>query len=156
VHLADRLRRHVLSTPGVLALAQRILPGIDLRLLRITGGRFALTPRGARALVLTTRGRRSGIPRSTPVLYTEDGPHYLVVASNWGQPHPPNWLLNLRAEPAATVHIGRSQHSVVATELTRAERTAVWARLVRSWPLYAELAARAAAGELPVVRLSIV
>jgi deazaflavin-dependent oxidoreductase (nitroreductase family) len=156
MHLADRLRRHVLSTPRVLAAAQRILPGLDVRLLRMTRGRYSLTPRGARVLVLTTTGRRSGTPRTTPALYTQDGTSYLIVASNWGQPHPPNWLLNLRADPAATIHIGRSRHTVIATEVTGAERTAVWTRLVRSWPLYADLAASAAAGELPVIRLLIV
>lgn len=156
MHLADRLRRRVLSTTGVLALAQRILPGLDVRLLRLSGGRFSLTPRGARVLVLTTTGRRTGTPRSTPLLYTRDGPSYLVVASNWGQPHPPNWLLNLRTEPTATIHIGRSQHTITATELTGTDRTAVWAGLARSWPLYADLAARAGTRVLPVVRLSII
>lgn len=156
MHLANRLRRRVLSTPRVLAVATRVLPRIDVRLLQITGGRFSLTPCRARVLVLTTTGRRSGAPRSTPVLYAEDGPSYLVVASNWGAPHPPNWLLNLRADPAATVHIGRSRHAVIATEVTGAERAGLWAGLVRSWPLYADLAARAGDRELPVVRLSIV
>lgn len=156
MHLADRLRRHVLGSPRFLAVAQRVLPGIDVRLLRLTGGRFSLAPRRARVLVLTTTGRRSGTLRSTPVLYTEGGSGYLVVASNWGQPHPPNWLLNLRADPVATVHIGRSRRAVIAAEVTGAERAAVWAGLVRSWPLYAELAARAGDRELPVVRLSIV
>lgn len=156
MHLADRLRHHILSTPRVLAVAQRILPRLDVRLLQITGGRFSLTPRGTRVLVLTTTGRRSGTPRSTPVLYTEEGPSYLVVASNWGAPHPPNWLLNLRADPAATIHIGRSRYAVIATEVTSAERAEVWAGLVRSWPLYADLAARAGNPILPVVRLSIV
>lgn len=155
MRLADRLRHQVLSTPGMLAVAQRILPSIDVRLLRMTDGRLSLTPRGARVLVLTTTGRRSGTPRSTPLLYTQDGASYLVVASNWGQPHPPNWLLNLRAEPTATIHIGRSRHPVIATEVTGAQRATAWAGVVRSWPLYADLAARAGQRELPVVRLSI-
>lgn len=156
MRLAERLRHRILHTPGLLGLAQRILPGLDTRLLRLSGGRVSLAPRGARVLLLTTSGRRSSTPRTTPVLYTRDGDSYLVVASNWGAPHPPHWLLNLRAHPAATVEIGRIRHPVTATELTGAERADVWAALVRSWPLYADLAARAATRDLPVIRLSIV
>lgn len=154
--LAERLRHRILDTPELLAAARRILPGLDIRLLRMSGGRLSLTPRGARVLVLTTIGRRSGSARATPVLYTRDGDTFVVVASNWGAPRPPHWLLNLRAHPAATVHIGRSQHAVTATELAGAERDTVWTRLVRSWPLYTDLAAHAGTRQLPVIRLSIV
>jgi F420H(2)-dependent quinone reductase len=54
---------------------------------------------GIPTLLLTTRGRRSGRLRRTPLIYGRDGDRYLVVASYGGSPHHPDWYLNLRDDP---------------------------------------------------------
>lgn len=154
MRLTERIRRSVLDNQAVLAVARKFLPRADVRLYRATGGRFSLTPRGARVLLLTTTGRRSGQPRPTPLIYTTEGTDYLVVGSNWGASADPAWLLNLSANPDATIEVGRVRHSVTTTVLGTAERAEMWPLLVRSWPLYADLAASAGDRELPVVRLS--
>jgi deazaflavin-dependent oxidoreductase (nitroreductase family) len=152
--VSERLRRRALDNPAVVRVARRVLPRLDVRLHRWTGGRVSLSPGTDRTLLLTTTGRRSGAPRTTPLIYTRSGADYLVVGSNWGDPGRPAWLLNLTADPTATVEVGGARQPVRARVLDGPERAAVWPELVRGWPLYAELAGRAGDRELPVVRLA--
>jgi len=108
------------------------------RLYRLSGGR--LLPRwfGAPVLVLETVGRRSGKPRSTPMLYLRDGENLIVLAANAGAHETPAWWLNLRAAGEATVVIGRRRQSVRPRELTGAERERLWAAFVEMYPQAAE------------------
>jgi len=63
---------------------------------------------GLPQVMLTVRGRKSGIPRSTPLLCTPYDGSFLVAGSNWGAPKLPVWVLNLRANPDAELfRIGR-------------------------------------------------
>ena len=144
----------MLNSALFVAIAKRILPQLDVRLLRLSRGRFSLTPRQARLLLLTTTGRRSGRRYTTPLVYTADGDGYYVVASSWGDATNPAWVLNLMSNPICTIEVDGRQYAVNARVLAGAERNKVWQRLVRSWPLYGDLAARAGERELPVVRLS--
>lgn len=57
-------------------------------------------------LLITTRGRRTGKLRRTPLMYGRDGDEYVVVASYRGQPHHPCWYLNLEANPEVTLQVG--------------------------------------------------
>ncbi len=52
-----------------------------------------------RLVLLTTTGRRSGEPRTTPLMFDRDGDDVLVIASNVGAPRHPDWYLNLEADP---------------------------------------------------------
>ncbi|RPA12717.1 nitroreductase/quinone reductase family protein [Gordonia sp. OPL2] len=85
--------------------------------------------RGADLLLLTTTGRRSGEPRTTPLIYTSDGDRWIVVASNGGADWEPGWWLNLRAGAPATVDIGGTVTPVIGTELTGDERATMWSML---------------------------
>ena len=103
-------------------------------------------------LVLSTVGRRTGQPRSTPLMYMRDGEDFVVVASNGGRPQPPAWYLNLQVEPKATVRDGRRTLGVVAETPGPEEREALWRRLhefYAGWSHYQTLTDR----ELPVIRL---
>jgi deazaflavin-dependent oxidoreductase (nitroreductase family) len=62
---------------------------LDRAALRLSGGRLNLAPKVIPELLLTTTGRRSGQPRSTPVLYLKNGDRYVVVASNYGRERHP-------------------------------------------------------------------
>jgi len=66
----------------------------------------------APVLMLTTTGRRSGAPRTTPLLYAQDGEDLVIVGSNWGQQHHPAWSANLLAHPEAEVQVGRHSRQV--------------------------------------------
>ena len=113
------------------------------------GGRFAY---GAPVFLLITKGRKSGEPRTAPLLYLADGGNYLVVASKGGMSHHPLWYLNLEAEPACAIEIGSERKSVRARRASPAEKAALWPRLVEMYPPYAGYQARTER-DIPVVIL---
>lgn len=96
---------------------------------RRSGGRFLTRVGGQPVLLLTTTGRRTGEPRTTPVQYVTRGRDYLVVAAARGAPHPPGWAFNLLAQPAAEIQVGAEQMRVRARVADGAERDELWARL---------------------------
>ena len=69
---------------------------------------------GNPTLLLRTTGRRSGLTRTNALTYARDGDAYLVVASNGGSSRPPNWLANIKADPAAEIQVGRHRLRVLA------------------------------------------
>src|SRR5438093_12670412 len=51
--------------------------------------------RGSRILLVTTKGRKTGQPSTTPLIYAQDGDRYVIVASKGGAPAQPGWSGNL-------------------------------------------------------------
>ncbi|GLY21198.1 hypothetical protein Misp04_09300 [Micromonospora sp. NBRC 101691] len=134
------------------AAAGRLLVPADRLVGRLTRGRvvaLGLIP----SLVITTTGRRSGRPRSNPLLYVPDGDGYVVVGSNWGQPSQPAWALNLLAEPSAEVTLAGRRNPVRAELATGTERERLWRLLETEWPAYRTYAQRAGDREIRVFRL---
>jgi len=120
-------------------------------LLRTKGRPGYMTPR-LRCFVLVTTGRRSKQRRRVPLLYMPDEGGFIVMASNFGQEHPPAWWLNLQATPDAAVQLQGREIAVRARELEGNERTSVLARAIaynKQWRGYATKLHRT----LPVVRL---
>src|SRR5581483_12298196 len=68
-----------------------------VRVYRETGGEPGYRWRGTTILLLTTTGRMSGHERTTPLIFTEDGERWVVVASKGGAPAHPDWYKNLQA-----------------------------------------------------------
>jgi F420H(2)-dependent quinone reductase len=119
----------------------------------LSGGRLGQRSPFGPLLLLTTVGRRTGKPRTTPLLYLPDGEDYVVVASNGGRDEPPAWLRNLEATPDARVRVGREVHRVYADVLWGARADVMWPRLTAhhaGWRTYQRLTDR----EIPVVRLT--
>ena len=111
----------------------------------------------ARLLLLTTTGRRSGVPRTTPMMFHRDGDRVLVIASAAGAPRHPDWYLNLVADPAVTVEVGDeggAPRPATATPLEGTERERLWAELTAAYPFFADHEARAAGRTIPVVALT--
>ena len=81
------------------------------------------------ALRLTTRGRRSGEPRSVILGYVEDGPNLVAMAMNgWGAAEPA-WWLNLQAHPDAIVELGGGiRHEVLGRAAEGEDRERLWQR----------------------------
>lgn len=129
--LAQRVGR---TRPGVLLIGGIVSP-LQRRLLRATGGRLSLTGR-APVLLLTTRGRRTGKPRTVPLLYVRDGDQLVVCNVNPGFEQPNPWTLNLRADAHAGVEVGRETFQMTAREASEAELARYWPRLTRIWPAY--------------------
>ncbi|MFG1888915.1 nitroreductase family deazaflavin-dependent oxidoreductase [Micromonospora sp. NPDC049051] len=97
------------------------------------GGPFA----GARLILLTTTGARSGSPHTTPVGYLPDEERILVIASAGGSPKHPDWYHNLLADPHVTVEDGVFTYQARAVVLTGAERDEIFARAVEADPGWA-------------------
>ncbi|TQN31586.1 deazaflavin-dependent oxidoreductase (nitroreductase family) [Haloactinospora alba] len=97
---------------------------------------------GTTALVLTTTGRRSGQPRSTPLIYQRDGDSYVVVASYGGAPEHPQWYRNLVAHPTVTVQVREQRFTAHARTATPPERERLWPRLADAWPAYDDYQAK--------------
>ena len=83
-----------------------------------TNGRVGHRMLGVPTLMLRTTGRKSGETRTNSLVYAKDGSRWIVVASKGGDPKPPAWLLNLRAQPQVTVQDGRAKYEATATEIT--------------------------------------
>ena len=116
------------------------------------GPLVSTTPIG-RLLILHTTGRRSGRRRETPLAYTMDGETYVVIASDGGSPHDPDWYLNLEADPDVEIQVGGQRARVHAETVAGDERDRLWRQAVRSYGGYAGYQARAER-QIPVVRLS--
>ena len=81
-------------------------------------------------MMLTTTGRKTGRPRTTPVLYLQDGTDLIVVASFGGNDMHPAWYLNLEQFPQAEVILKGEHRKVAARKLSMEEKNLVWPRLV--------------------------
>jgi len=92
--------------------------------------------RRTKILVIETTGRRTGRHRSTPVAYWigDDGYHY-VGGGAAGMTTIPDWVANLRANPAAAVIVKRRRVPVHAEELDADAYDRARAHAVELWPV---------------------
>ena len=110
---------------------------VDKTIQRLTRGKFTLLKIGGLpSLALTVRGRKTGVPHTTPLLCVPHDGDWRVVGSNWGHPKPPVWALNLsEADEAEVLHEGhRTPVSVRIAEGEERER--LWPVLLKTWPNY--------------------
>ena len=89
---------------------------------------------GASVLILTTKGRTSGEPRSTPLIYGTSGDDYLLVASNGGSHTPPAWYLNIEADPEIEVQVKGERFRARARDATPEEKPEMWKTMTAQWP----------------------
>jgi deazaflavin-dependent oxidoreductase (nitroreductase family) len=87
-------------------------------------------------ILLTTTGRRTGNPRTTPVMYIRDGDRFVVSSENFGQERAAAWPLNLLADPDVTVQLGAETVACRARLLDDEEADRYWPRLVEVWPAH--------------------
>ena len=78
---------------------------------------------------LTSTGRRSGQPRTAPVLYLADGDRVIVIGSNAGNARAPAWSHNLKANPDAEVEIGGVRRLLRARVAEGDERVELWRKM---------------------------
>jgi deazaflavin-dependent oxidoreductase (nitroreductase family) len=117
-----------------------------------TDGKEGHDWQGTTVLILTTTGRRSGQPRSTPLIYQRHGEDYLVVASKGGADEPPAWYLNLQADPQVRVQVREERFTARARTATPEEKPALWQIMTRAWPAYDDYQ-RKTDRDIPVVVL---
>jgi len=117
-----------------------------------TDGRDGHDWEGVTTLLLTTTGRRSGQPRTTPLIYGRAGDKYLIVASRGGAPEHPSWYENLVANPVVQVQVMADRFKARARTATPTEKPALWKTMAAIWPPYDEYQQRTTR-EIPVVIL---
>jgi deazaflavin-dependent oxidoreductase (nitroreductase family) len=103
---------------------------------RMSGGRLLARMGEAPMFLLTTTGRKSGKPRTTPLLYIEEGDGFAIVASFGGSPAHPSWYLNLEKNPRATVQIEERVIPVIASTASPDEKKRLWPRFTAIYPDY--------------------
>jgi deazaflavin-dependent oxidoreductase (nitroreductase family) len=130
---------------GSLSFMPKLLPQItatDKALQRVTKGHVTvLRIAGLPNLTLTARGRKSGVPRSTPLLAVPRGDDWLIAGSNFGGPKQPVWVVNVEANPDVQITVKGRTSDVMARRLEGEEREQAWADMLEVWPnynLYAE------------------
>ena len=93
---------------------------------------------GSTIVLLTTKGRRTGVDRTVSLIYDWDGGNPVIVASKGGAPDHPGWFKNLVKTPEADVQILGDHFAVHAREAEGEERDRLWAQMNRIWPHYSE------------------
>ncbi len=119
---------------------------------RVSGGVLGGKMGSAPIALLTTTGRKSGNKRTTPLQSIEDGENIVFIASNAGHKVHPQWWLNLKANPEATVRVKRHERKMRAEEATGEERERLWQKAVDQYAGYADYQ-KTADREIPVVVL---
>ncbi|GAC1383403.1 MAG: hypothetical protein NVSMB48_16560 [Marmoricola sp.] len=123
---------------GAVSWMPRLLPQLvwtDKLLQRVTGGRVTiLDVAGLPNLMLTTIGRKTGLPRSTPLLCVPDGDRILIAGSYFGGPSEPLWVKNLEAHPEVQVRFRGTTCTLTARRLSDDERVDAWRTMVGVWP----------------------
>ena len=107
---------------------------LNVPIYRMTRGRVFGTVGGSPVLLLTTTGRKSGEPRTAPVLYIRDGERLLVIGSNAGNAKTPAWALNLRAKPDAEINVRGRSRPVTARVAEGEERDRLWKTITDEYP----------------------
>lgn len=128
--------RRFAQQPWVMSLAPVVVP-VERVLRRVSRGRLGvLDLAGLPSIEITVPGRKTGIPRSTSLLYVPHGADFLVIGSNWGSERHPVWSANLRAAETAAVRHRGERFEVRVTEITGVERKRAWDHAIEFWPGY--------------------
>jgi F420H(2)-dependent quinone reductase len=123
-------------------------------LYRATGGWIGHKPPGFPPMLLLDHvGARSGVRRTSPLVYTRVGDDYVIVASKGGYPEHPAWFHNLRAHPDTAIQVGRRTLPVHAHAASDEERTRLWPKAVATYRGFDDYQARAGR-KIPLVVLS--
>ena len=105
-----------------------------VRVYQETDGETGYIWNGVPTLLFTTIGRKSGKPRTNPVIFTQVGNKYVIMASMGGAPKHPAWYLNILENPNLEVQVKADKFSATARTATSPEREELWAEAIRDWP----------------------
>jgi deazaflavin-dependent oxidoreductase (nitroreductase family) len=145
----------VANVPGVdkaWPVLNRLMAG-HAAIYKATNGRIGHRVPGLPPMLLLDHvGAKSGVKRTSPLLYIEDGDDIVIVASKGGYPQHPAWFHNLRANPDTEVQVGRERRRVHARVASAEERSRLWPKAVDAYSSYADYQ-RKAPREIPMVIL---
>ena len=126
---------------GAIPWMPRLLPQImwvDKLIQRLTMGHLTiLNIAGLPNLMLTVRGRKTGTPRTIPLLCVPYGEEILIAGSNFGGPVEPMWVKNIEAAEDVGVRFRRREMTMRVRRLEGDDRTTAWAHMIKTWPNFA-------------------
>ncbi|MBT2398945.1 nitroreductase family deazaflavin-dependent oxidoreductase [Streptomyces sp. ISL-100] len=138
-----RLMQKVSSTRAFARIAPHFIPAMDRAVHRLTRGKVMLSAQMLPGVILTVKGARSGLPRTTPLAcMPEDGGRWILIGSNFGRPGHPAWTANLMKHPDASISWRGKDIEVRARRLEGAEREEAWQAVLKFWTPYATYQAR--------------
>jgi deazaflavin-dependent oxidoreductase (nitroreductase family) len=142
-----------LSKPG-LWYGINVAARVDPKLMRLTRGRVNLTG-VLPTLLLTVPGRKSGVERTVPLVYFNDGDDVFLMASSFGRPRLPAWYHNVMAAREVTLTAGGVSERYRATEVEGPERDALYAKAMQVYEGYGVYEQKTAGiRRVPVLRLT--
>lgn len=97
---------------------------------------------GLRHLLLTTVGRKSGMERTTPLIYGREGERFIIVGSVGGADQHPRWFVNLVEHPEVHVQVGPERFAAMAHQATDEEKPRLWRLMAEIFPPYDEYQGR--------------
>jgi proline iminopeptidase len=133
--------------------AENLFGEEHVRRYRETGGEVGhIWREGSTILLLTTKGRKTGEQRTTPLIYAADGDRYVIVASKGGAPEHPGWYRNIEKDPNVELQVKDEVFAARAHTAEGEERERLWRKANEVWPHYDEYAEKTDR-EIPVVVL---
>lgn len=146
------MRRFVMSDLGTW-IAMKLSTRVDPPMLRLSRGRIS-TGVFFPVVLLTAKGRKSGEPRTVPLVYFTQGDEVILTASSFGRPKHPAWYLNVKANPDVELLAGGVRRRYRARETSGEERERLFALAERLYAGYGLYAARTGGRTIPVLALS--
>jgi deazaflavin-dependent oxidoreductase (nitroreductase family) len=134
----------------VSAILSHILQPMDEIALFLTRGKHTVAELVLPVIELETLGARTGQPRVHPLGGFLDGDKYILIGSNFGRPHHPAWVHNLRAHPECVVHTRGNSRNYLARETDGDEREKYWQLALSYYKGYAVYEKRAAPRKISV------
>jgi deazaflavin-dependent oxidoreductase (nitroreductase family) len=115
-----------------MAQGRNLFVKANLFFYKLTGGILGGHLGSSTVLLLTTTGRKSGQPRTTPLRFLRHGDDYMIAASNWGQEDPPAWYKNLQANTRATIQVMNQHFTVRAEDAPPELHAELYARFIQA------------------------
>lgn len=108
---------------------------------------------GRPLLLLTTTGAKTGLKRTTPLIYTNDADSFVVTAADAGSDRHPGWYYNILANPVVTVEVGDRTFEAIATEPIGDERDRLFQNRIVETPRFAQYQAKTSR-TIPIILLT--
>ena len=117
--------------------AESLFGAEHVRVYRETDGEVGhIWKKGSKILLLTTKGRKTGEPRTTPLIYEGSDDKYVIVASKGGAPEDPGWYENLSKDPQVELQVKDEVFPARARTAQGEERAQLWKLAAKQWPDY--------------------
>ncbi|MGE0307390.1 MAG: nitroreductase family deazaflavin-dependent oxidoreductase [Acidimicrobiia bacterium] len=124
------------NEPGYTKPDISLMGAEHVRVYQETNGEVGYMWNGAPILLLTTIGRKSGQPRTIPIIFGTDGEDILLIGSVGGAPKHPDWYFNIQANPRVRIQIKDKVFEATARDATAEEKPRLWKLMTDIWPNY--------------------